>query len=60
MAKVEIKKNYVIEGGIYDHETRTITVETKESVIEVNIDDFLSKIDGCNVKIIASTDVIED
>lgn len=60
MAKVEIKKSYVIDGGVYDHETRTITVETKESIVEVNIDDFLSKIDGCNVKIIASTDVIED
>ena len=33
MAKVEIKKNYVIDGGVYDHETRTITVETKESFI---------------------------
>lgn len=60
MAKVEIKKSYVVDGGVYDHATRTITVETKENVVEVDIDDFLSKIDGCNVKIIASTDVIED
>ena len=60
MAKYESKVLKTIDGGIYDHSTRTITVETKENVVEVDIDDFLSKIDGCNVKIIASTDVIED
>ena len=42
MAKVEIKKSYVVDGGIYDHTTRTITVETKENVVEVDIDDFLN------------------
>ena len=60
MAKVEVKKSYVVDGGIYDHATRTITVETKENVTEVPIDELLEKIDGFNVKIVASMDIIEE
>jgi hypothetical protein len=60
MAKIEKKKSVVIDGGVYDHETRTITVEIKDDCIEIPIDDVLSEIDGYNIKLVASTDIIED
>lgn len=53
MAKFEKKMQFNLEG-IYNHDTRTVTVETKERVYEVNINDFLESIDGYEVKIAAS------
>jgi len=60
MAKIERKRSVLIDGGVYDHETRTITVEMKDGYVEIPIDDVLSEIDGYNIKIVASTDILED
>lgn len=60
MAKCEEKRVITIDGGIYDHATRTVTVEMKEEIREVPIDELLEKIDGFNIKIVASMDVIEE
>ena len=60
MAKIEKKKSLVIEGGIYDHETGTITIEMKDNYVQLPISDVLEEIDGYNIKLVASTDIIEE
>ena len=50
MAKVDKKVQITIDGGIYDHATRTIYVETKEERINVPVDELLESIDGYEVK----------
>lgn len=57
MARVDKKVQITIDGGIYDHATRTIYVETKEERIAVPVDEFLEGIDGYEVKIVASNQI---
>lgn len=59
MAKYESKVLKTIDGGIYDHATRTITVETKEQVLEISVDEFLESIDGYEIKIVAGNHIEE-
>lgn len=57
MAKIDKKVQITIDGGVYDHATKTIYVETKEATVEVPIDEFLESIDGYEVKIVASNQI---
>ena len=59
MAKYESKVLKTIDGGIYDHSTRTITVETKEQILQINVDEFLESIDSYEVKIVAGNHIEE-
>jgi hypothetical protein len=57
MAKVDKKVQITIDGGVYDHATNTIYVETKEEPISVPVDEFLESIDGYEIKIVASNQI---
>ena len=58
MAKIEEKKVLTIDGAVYNNDTKTFTIEGKSDCIEIDLDDVLSKIDGCVIKLVASSDYI--
>ena len=60
MAKLEKKTQYVMDGGVYDHETRTFTIDGKEGYIEVGLDELFEKLDGYEVKLTATMQLSED
>lgn len=60
MAKIEKRSQYVLDGGIYDHETRTITVDMKDGYVEVPLDELFEKLDGYELKLTATMQLSED
>jgi len=60
MAKIEKRSQYVLDGGIYDHETRTITVDMKDGYVEVPLDELFEKLDGYELKLTATMQLTED
>jgi hypothetical protein len=60
MAKVDKKVQITIDGGVYDHETRTITVDMKDGYVEVPIDELFEKLDGYELKLTATMQLTED
>lgn len=61
MAKIERKNLYELSGGIYDHETRSIEVDTKEGYVSRSLDEiFTEEFDGYEIKIVATKTTTEE